>query len=675
MGNWDVGFRILLCVVVALWAPLSVVRASDLDAATKHELAQFVKELMISHLVPSVSVAIVRPGEEIWTKVWGHQNLATQALANDQTVYGIASMLKPITATTLLSVLADETVGGVMDPDSDVRKLVPESIRPENPVSFQDVLSHHITTLGGPAGAKIGLWYWNGVGAAKFPIESLDFKRRDRSKYIGDHNSNYYLAGYLVASLAGEKSNEKWMATYRRQVHQRVIDQLGMNRTSFHPGHTMIERLAIPYSRADLYNRSLTPLRFHAVPAAEAYSTPSDLARFLAAHLNQGVLKGTDGISAKVVADSHQTPDPKSGIALGWKRWKPTGQDLLYHGGVGAGYSGMLMGDLKSRIGICIMVNCQTDTNYRLFKALKKMGRKLLLRLSGQGFAPEVSIRDFVGRFANADRVVDVVEWAPGEIGLQANNLDVPLESATEADRFTGLSDGQSVVVQFNRLAGLVSEFKWKGEVWKLTPFGPPPVSSDAELSKAIGKWRGLLASRYRTQRIDFEIRKKDAQFLATLRIEEQGDRPLAIQDLRLDAQGAFAAAVQAGEQVAYLRGRLDEKMIAGRFATGPYELTFVLWNDSDQPPLEPKGTWLRVEEPAITLELAGKQSVTAPAWKLDGAPLIQFERIGREIRFETVDAEHGRRRWSGVVMRNRIIGVVLGPDEKQHEFELVRKR
>jgi serine beta-lactamase-like protein LACTB, mitochondrial len=77
--------------------------------------------------IPGLSAALVLNGELQWTKGFGTADLENDVPAKPETVYRIASISKPITATAVMQ-LAES---GKLDLDAPIQKYVPSF--PEKP--------------------------------------------------------------------------------------------------------------------------------------------------------------------------------------------------------------------------------------------------------------------------------------------------------------------------------------------------------------------------------------------------------------------------------------------------------------------------------------------------------------------------------------------------------------
>src|SRR5205807_7832202 len=129
-----------------------------------------------------------------------------------------------------------------------------------------------------------------------------------------------------------------------RAIRKRLFDPLQMDHTVFEPTPAITENLAIPYySSSDGKDTIAAPrVRLDVWPAGDVYSTPSDMARFLIVHLNQGKYNGKQILSPKSVAEMTKLQfagkNETSGQGLGWMINVIRGRRTLWHNGSVPGF-------------------------------------------------------------------------------------------------------------------------------------------------------------------------------------------------------------------------------------------------------------------------------------------------------------------------------------------------
>ena len=204
-------FAALLNIIngIAQTQPIS---AKQIDSLTELVLKTF--------NVPGIAVGVVKDGKLIHAKGYGVANLATGKKVDENTLFGVASNSKAMTAA-LLGQLVDE---GIIKWDDKVTDYVPEFKMYDPYVTeaftIRDLLTHR---------SGLGL----GAGDLMMFPDGSDFTRKDiihnlrylkpvsafRTKY--DYDNNLYIVAGEVAERA---SGIKW----EDLVEQKIMKPLGM---------------------------------------------------------------------------------------------------------------------------------------------------------------------------------------------------------------------------------------------------------------------------------------------------------------------------------------------------------------------------------------------------------------------------------------------------------------
>jgi len=106
------------------------------DKRTQIEAA--VSKFMASTHVPGLSVAIVENGEYEWSAGFGFADAENNAPANEHTLFRLASISKPLTATAAMQLWEK----GVLDLDAPVQKYCPAFPQKPWPISTRQVMGH-----------------------------------------------------------------------------------------------------------------------------------------------------------------------------------------------------------------------------------------------------------------------------------------------------------------------------------------------------------------------------------------------------------------------------------------------------------------------------------------------------------------------------------------------------
>ncbi len=250
----------------------------------------------------------------------GLADLATNRPMENDTLFCIASMTKPVTATALM-ILYDEGLLTLTDP---VAKYIPafENVKLEDqpaacPITLFDLVTH-TSGLNGSQQNEGTLAETADALAAR----PLSFQPGEKWQY----SPGVTVCGRVVEVVA--------RMPYERFVQERIFQPLGMNDTTFNPTPVQARRIATLYKpgpdgksieRAEHWLNEVSPDR-SPNPSGGLFSTAADMARFYQMILNGGELDGKRIISKSAVGEMTriQTGDlatgftPGNGWGLGW---------------------------------------------------------------------------------------------------------------------------------------------------------------------------------------------------------------------------------------------------------------------------------------------------------------------------------------------------------------------
>lgn len=255
-------------------------------AATQNEdrlkkLDAYYEQVLKDWDLPGMAIGIVKDGELIFSKGYGVMELGKTGTPDENTLFAIASNTKAFTAA-MLAMLVQEGKISWNDP---VRQYLPwfEVYDPwvSNEATIRDLLSHRIG-LGTFSGDVV--WYKSDltareiVGAAKHLPKAFDF----RSGY-GYSNLMYLAAGLVIEEVTGKS----WI----ENVHERILDPLGMDRTIVSPADLALKgNFATPHAQKDDKN---IPIEWEdwtvVAPMGGLISSVKDVAQWMIFNMNHGI--------------------------------------------------------------------------------------------------------------------------------------------------------------------------------------------------------------------------------------------------------------------------------------------------------------------------------------------------------------------------------------------------
>jgi len=285
--------------IAALAAPLCL----NLHAAGLPEIAAVtdaMRQCVARQEVAGAVTIVAAPDRLLHLGAVGHADVAAGREARPDTIYWIASMTKPVTATAVL-MLQDEGKLAVDDP---VAKYIPEfaSIKtrdgtPAN-LTLKDLLTHTSGLAEAtPQEAAAARTLADLIPA--FTSKPLQFEPRTKWQYC---QSGINTLGRIVEIVSGQPLPDFFQA--------RLFDPLGMKDTTFYPSAEQLARIAKPYKREGgalketAFRHGIDPAQTNRYPAANGglFSTAPDYARFCQMLLNRGTLDGRRFLKPESVA-------------------------------------------------------------------------------------------------------------------------------------------------------------------------------------------------------------------------------------------------------------------------------------------------------------------------------------------------------------------------------------
>ena len=106
------------------------------------ELLQFIESTMETHLIPGVSISIVKDNNVVWEEQLGYANIINNILVDENTMFILSSISKTVTATALMQLFED----GLFDLDEDIDNYLSFNVNhpdyPLVPITFKMLLTH-----------------------------------------------------------------------------------------------------------------------------------------------------------------------------------------------------------------------------------------------------------------------------------------------------------------------------------------------------------------------------------------------------------------------------------------------------------------------------------------------------------------------------------------------------
>ena len=317
-----------------------------------------IEQEMTRHGLKGLSVAVIDDYQVSWSREWGVKSADDKDAVDTETVFNIASIAKPVTAT-LIAILAEK---GLIDLDEPVSTYLQRWQLPDNEftrstnVTLRHLLSH--TSGATQHGFKD---FYSGeeiptivdvLNGGDLPdTEKLDINFEPGTEW------RYSGGGYVVAHMAVEDYLKKPLAELASEFIFRPLELT--NTTMLRP-----DEAGFPKNAAKAHDENGTMISTGLpicpqISASGLWTTPTDMARFLIEM--QNALRGRSETISSGVAKL-VTSEVMDGFGLGWALFEPVGHmEAFSHGGANTGTGGRVYATKEGGNGIVLFGNGPND--------------------------------------------------------------------------------------------------------------------------------------------------------------------------------------------------------------------------------------------------------------------------------------------------------------------------
>ncbi len=297
-----------------------------------------VDKLLNRRAAVGLAVGVVRNGSLEFFQAHGLADIASQTPITEDTVFRIASITKTFTAIAVMQLWEQ----GLVDLDAPANdylrtyRLIPAraSFRP---ASVRHLLTHTagIAEVLHPTDVFRRL-FGETVRFGR-PVPSLAEHYRQGLRIYAEPGSRFAYTDHGFATL-GQIVEDVSGQPLDRYFRERIFERLGMDSTDMVRSERVLSRLATGYTVGRGGAKVIEDYEMVPAAASSAYSTPRDMARYIAALLGGGADEHGSVLMPETLADMfepHYQPDPRvPGIGLGFWRGDIGGHRVVEHGGI-----------------------------------------------------------------------------------------------------------------------------------------------------------------------------------------------------------------------------------------------------------------------------------------------------------------------------------------------------
>lgn len=313
----------------------------------KEILTTEIEKMIAETGIPSVSIALIKNEHIVWADAFGYANVKTKTPATTSTTYSTGSTVKPFMSMAIMQLVQK----GLVDLDKPVNNYlknpIPSFSKTSKPITIRHLLSHQ---SGIPSSALfVPIWGRDHRDSLEEIASSIKPIRapEELHEYC---NNGFVILALVVAHTTGK--------SYGNYVNENILKPLELENISFtKPTPETTEAMAFPYRL--VYNKAFPVDQLYSFPYPSGgltYMTPSQMSRFLIAHLNNGMYNGNRLLDEKLMEQFHETSFGHEYYGLGIGVEKKNNHTYLFHNGQD-NYSTVFILNLDLKSGVYLMAN------------------------------------------------------------------------------------------------------------------------------------------------------------------------------------------------------------------------------------------------------------------------------------------------------------------------------
>lgn len=320
-------------------------------------IERFLGNWLTEEGLPGVSVALTTDEDLVYAGGVGSRDLATNAPATADTVYGMGSVTKSVTALSILQLIERDELR-VEDPitahlDVDLGNADP---------TIHELLTHSsgIPSLGT---SSVLIARQAGIGESRLPLGDRDdfyhhlSSAADEVGPAGERfmycNEAYGLLAHIVETV-----DDRDFPTY---LDEEVFEPLEMDRSTLRADEfEAFDDAMTPYwFEEDEPKPTELPVRELSYGPGGLLSSVTDLTAYLRMQLNGGSYEGTELVDSELLTRAHEghVETPGGPYGYGWRTRTSLGRTIIGHSGsiaVSTAFAGFLP---TERLGVAVACN------------------------------------------------------------------------------------------------------------------------------------------------------------------------------------------------------------------------------------------------------------------------------------------------------------------------------
>ena len=310
-----------------------------------------INSFKLQHHVPGMSIAIVNDGKIFYARGYGLSDDENGVRAIAGTVYRIASLSKPITATAVMKLVNEKR----LDLDAPIQKYCPEFPEKPWPITTRELLTHQSGIRDYRNDAEtINTKHYSSIKEAlsQFANDSLDFEPGTKMQYT---SYGYIVLGCVIEGASG--------MSYEHYMQQAIFKPAHMSETRLDDVFAIIPNRARGYqldSNGNLENATFVDVS-NKPPGSGINSNANDMGSFIEALYSGKLLpnKVFEEMLTPAITRGGKTTIYGLGFFLGGPIGNYHGLKEAGHGGEQQGVTSVLYLLPEKKFGVVLLANLE----------------------------------------------------------------------------------------------------------------------------------------------------------------------------------------------------------------------------------------------------------------------------------------------------------------------------
>lgn len=310
----------------------SVASADRFDAVRAQ-----IREVMVDQNVPSIAVSVANKGKIVWEEGFGWANAEKRIPASVHTLYSLASVSKPVTATALM-ILVERGAVDLNKPIDEYlgKQKLTAHVGDAREATVRRVANH-------TSGLPLHYQFFYEDESVQRPTMEESIRRygvlvRPPGESFYYSNFGYGLLEYVIERTSGK--------SYAEFLRDEVFPTLGLKESAVNRLPDFGDRVAVRY----INSRAVPFYDFDHRGASAVFMSAHDLARFGLFHLNGRFLE-------PMTRDAVANAERKNSYGLGWIMGERHGMKQVSHTGSMPGVAALLSLYPDAGISIALLAN------------------------------------------------------------------------------------------------------------------------------------------------------------------------------------------------------------------------------------------------------------------------------------------------------------------------------